>query len=277
MMIAKDFISSKVKGLLEQSSKTNGQLKAPVDPTALAPLCKVLSVEPRPMVPEGVLVAVQGGFRIYFQSNFEHQRRMKLRQRFTIAHELTHTFYYESTDEMPRPVKKSPTGERLEQLCHMGASQILMPESLLNDIVQLRGEPASAAYIIDLAATFEVSPEVAIRRLQELKLLPEEKFAAVLVDTGYEGRRIIRSACYGASLLIYASHPKQGTDFDDWVRPMLDPSCNFEESEWIHTNQSGAVSAKKVYTSDRSFILELKFGRASQHLKATRSFWDGSG
>jgi uncharacterized protein DUF955 len=275
-MIGKDFISSKVNALLEQSSKTNGQLKAPVDPTMLAPFCKVLSVEPRPMVPEGVLVAVQGGFRIYFQSNFEHQRRMKLRQRFTIAHELTHTFYYDWNDEMPKPAKRSPTGQKLELLCHMGASQILMPKPLVNEIVEKRGEPASAEYIIDLAGTFEVSAEVAIRRLHELRLIPEEKFAAVLVDTATEGRRIIRTACYGPSLLCYADAPKQGMDFTDWLRPLQAPSSTSEDSEWIHSNQSGAISAKKVYISDRSFILELKFGRATQHLRSTIDLWDTS-
>jgi hypothetical protein len=275
-MIDKDFISSRVKALLEQTSNANGQLEAPIDPTALAPFCKVLSVEPRPMVPEGVLVAVQGGFRIYFQNNFENQRGVRLRQRFTIAHELTHTFYYDWDDEMPKPVKRSPAGEKLEGLCHMGASQILMPRSLLNKVVQERGEPASAEYIIDLAATFEVSPEVAIRRLQKLRLIPEENFAAILVDTASEGRRIIRAACYGPSLLCYADPPKSGSDFSDWVRLLLPASCASEELEWIHTNHSGAISAKKVYTSDRSFILALKFGRATQDLRSSGTLWDSS-
>lgn len=276
-MTGKNFISSKVRALLEQSSRVNGQLKPPVEPTRLAHFCRVLSVEPRPMVPEGVLVAVQGGFRIYFQSNFESQRGMRLRQRFTIAHELAHTFYYDSNDEVPKPVKKSPTGDRLELLCHIGASQILMPDSLVNKLVQERGEPTSAEYIIDLAATFEVSSEVAIRRLHELRLIPEENFAAILVYTAAGGQQTIRAACFGPSLLCYADMPKQGSDFTDWVRPMLSPSSTSEELEWTQRNQSGLLSARKVYTSDRSFILELKFGRPTQHLRSSSSLWDSSG
>jgi hypothetical protein len=273
-VIGSDFISRRVGTLLEQFSRAGGHPKPPVDPANLAQFCGVVSVEPRPMVPEGVLVPVEGGFKIYFQSNFESQRGTRLRQRFTIAHEIVHTFYYDYNEGVPKPTRGAPAGVRLERLCHIGASQILMPDSLVGAVVQERGEPDSAGYIVDLAGTFEVSPEVAMRRLHDLRLIPEDRFAAVLVDAA-DG--IIRAACYGSPLLCHTLLPKQGLNFDDWARPLLDPSRRSEESEWTCRNRSGVIAAKKVYTSDRSFILELRFGRSMQDTTTKSGLWDSFG
>jgi len=258
-MVSDSFLLDKVQSLLSRSAKLKGPLQPPIDPSSLAELCGVLSVEHRRMVPEGVLTPVQGGFRIYLQSNFAQQRGVKLRQRFTLAHELAHTFFYDRNGGVPKPAKGTPRGQRLERLCHIGASQILVPEIALRNELKGEGEVVSVQRILDLARLFEVSAEVLIRRLHTLELIASEKFAAVLVDTSDGGKSVIQAACYGPLLLCNAIRPKRGADFDSWVLPLLPASGTSQDSEWTHSTPSADIAAKKVFRSNRSFILELKF------------------
>src|SRR5437016_14630956 len=138
-MASEDFVLRKVQSLLAESVRAHGPLQPPIDPTKIAPLCAVLSVEYRPMIPEGVLTPVPGGFKIYLQSNFAQQGN-KRRSRFTLAHELVHSFFYDLNGGVPKPLKGSPRGERLETLCHIGASQILLPDALLKQQLKRKGE-----------------------------------------------------------------------------------------------------------------------------------------
>jgi hypothetical protein len=263
-MVSEDFILRKVRSLLSESVKVHGPLRPPIDPVKIAPFCAVLSVEPRPMIPEGVLTPVPGGFRIYLQSNFAHERT-KRRTRFTLAHELAHTFFYDLNGEMPKPLKGGPKGKRLESLCHIGASQILLPDALLRQQLEMKGEVASAHSILDLARLFDVSVEVVMRRLHELRLIADENFAAVLVDTVQAGRQVIQAACYGSLLLSNANRPARGMDFDTWVAPLLGSSRETEPSEWTRTTRTTTITAKKVFRSKRSFILDLKFTPLAFH------------
>ena len=213
------------------------------------------------MVPEGVLAPVPGGFRMYLQSNFAHRPGAGLRERFSIAHELVHTFYYDSTESVPKPIKGSPKGRALEQLCHIGAGEILVPEPLLRQQATARGEIASAESVRELTKIFNVSADVMIRRLHAAELVDD--FAAILVETKDGNKRSIRAACYSSKLLCHAARPKFGVDFDSWVLPLLPCGENGTALEWKHTTPSATVSARKVRKSSRSFILDLRFGPAS--------------
>jgi len=260
-MIGEKFLSDKVQSLLSQSAKVKGPLRPPVDPASLAELCGILSVEHRPMVPEAVLAPVHGGFRIYLQSNFAHQPSVKLRQRFTIAHELVHTFYYDLNGSIPKRIKGSPRGQALERLCHIGANQILVPEVLLRREVKSKGEVASVQSILNLVKVFNVSLEVMMRRLHALELIADDNFAAILVHADDGGRRLIQAACYRPFLLCHVTKPKRGLDFDSWVLPLLASSGSLQASEWTHTTPTTTIAAKKVHRSNRSFILDLRFAR----------------
>ncbi len=260
-MFDENFVLAKVQSLLSQSAKARGPLQPPIDPSIMADLCAVLSVEHRPMVPEGVLTPVPGGFKIYLQSNFTGRSGMKFRRRFTLAHELVHTFFYNLNGGMPEPVNRSPRGQRLERLCHIGARQILVPEFLLRQELKTKGEVASVEAILDLARLFDVSVEVLMRRLHGLGLIADDKFAAILVHTGDGGTPLIQAACYGSLLLCNANRPTRGMDFDSWVRPLLASTTSPLDSEWERTTQTATITAKKVFRSNRSFILDLRFNR----------------
>jgi hypothetical protein len=259
-MLDEKFLSEKVHSLLSQSTRVNGVLEPPIDPERLADLCGVLSVEHRPMVPEGVLSPIRGGFRLYIQSNFADWPNVSFRQRFTIAHELVHTFYYDLNGGVPRRKKDAPKGQVLERLCHSGAGQILVPEVLLRREIDIRGAVASAEDFLKLARVFNVSADVMIRRIHKLGLMADDNFAAILVDGLESDNRMIQAACYRPILLCHANKPRPGLNFDSWLLPLLASSGNSEASEWIHTTRIATISAKKVCRSKRSFILELRFG-----------------
>lgn len=105
------------------------------------------------------------------------------RQRFTIAHELSHYFLHKPTvianGTMNRALRTKYTKEERE--ADKLASQILMPAYLVKDyleesaLAEKLDEPSS---IIALAETFNVSKYMAIQRLRELKYnVPFTSFA----------------------------------------------------------------------------------------------------
>lgn len=259
-MVEKKRISDRVKLLLSEHAKTNGPLRPPIEPVKFLHLCNILSVEHRSMVPEGVLAPVDGGFRMYLQSNFAQRRGTKRRERFTLAHELIHTFFYDLNAPVPKPAKKSPKGEYLERLCHIGAASLLVPEDLLWRELKSKGRVASVDSIIELAKVFDVSVEVMVRRFHELSLVAEEDFAAILVEKSDSGRSLIRTACYGTIMLCSVVRPRYGLDFETWVLPLMPPSNESQETEWERAMPSASIKAKRIELSNRSFILELTFG-----------------
>lgn len=94
----------------------------------------------------------------------------KVRQRFSIAHEIGHILLFTAVAKDPRLIRELrsevlyPTVERL---CDAGAAQLLMPTTVFADAVANFGRPARAM-VEDLAARFNVSLEAAARRVTEV-------------------------------------------------------------------------------------------------------------
>lgn len=90
----------------------------------------------------------------------------KRRVRFTQAHELCHTFFYEYVPEIKfRPHIEDPAEEHL---CNFGAAELLMPEhSLRKETKELR---RSIQSLLSLTALYGVSPEAMMSRLRFLRL-----------------------------------------------------------------------------------------------------------
>jgi len=254
-MFDKEFVSKKVQSLLSQA-RNRGLFQLPVEPRTMASLCSVLSVEDRPMVPEGVLAPVRGGFRVFLQDNFVSEPGSRVRRRFTLAHELAHTFFYSLEGDLPKPIKGTPRGMRLERLCQLGAGEILVPEGILRGKMQSE-QIASADELLYLAATFDVSLEVIFRRIQELHLVAENEFAAVLVDR-INGKDVIQASCYGSLLLCNLPKPRRGTELDVWVEPLKVLQQDLGTEVPVAT-KTAEIQTRKVHRSRRSYIFELKF------------------
>lgn len=254
-MFDEAFIAGKVEALLVRA-RCGELIRPPVDPSDIASLCSVLSVEDRPMVPEGVMKPVRGGFQIFLQDNFLSDPGGRLRRRFTLAHELVHTFFYSIEGNSPKLMKGAPRGANLERLCHFGASEILVPAALLRRHLQL-SKVTSAEQLLGLAGVFDVSLEVIIRRVQKLGLVAEEEFAAALVDRTRDGE-VIRAACYGSLLLSNLPRPTRGLQFDTWVGPLRALGADPGLPGPILT-RTAEIRTRKVHRSTRSYIFEFKF------------------
>jgi hypothetical protein len=258
-MFDEGFVSKKVQDLLLQA-KDRGSFRLPVDPGDIAKLCSVVSVEDRPMIPEGVLAPVPGGFKVFLQDNFASDPGNRVRRRFTLAHELAHTFFYSLEGDSPKPITGAPRGPRLERLCQFGASEILVPEVLLRQNLR-SGKAASAEELIELAAAFDVSLEVIFRRIHKLGLVAEDDFAAALVDRAQDGTDVVQAACYGSLLLCNLPKPVRGMPFDTWVEPLRALGGPEIGSRIPISTKTAEVRTRKVHRSRRSYIFELRFAR----------------
>jgi IrrE N-terminal-like domain len=103
----------------------------------------------------------ESGFRIVLRAGTTHTR-----YRFTVAHELCHTFFYEIVPELKFGSCEADPEE--ERLCNLGAAELLMPEKSLRRCA--RGYSHSIDSLEALAAVYAVSPEAMLWRLRALGL-----------------------------------------------------------------------------------------------------------
>lgn len=254
-MLDEGFVCKRVNELLLQA-RNRGPLRPPIDPGEIAAFCSVLSVENRKMIPEGVLAPVRGGFKVFLQENFVADPGVRIRRRFTLAHELAHTFFYRLENDLPKPIKGAPRGARLERLCQFGASQILLPDILLKQQFQSR-KVTCAEDLLGLAKAFDVSLEVVFRRIHKMGFVADDEFAAALVDKTEE-REIIQAACYGPLLLCNLPAPKRGMDFEFWVKPLRTLDVDLGSQTPI-TTRTADIRTRRVQRSRRSYIFEMRF------------------
>jgi hypothetical protein len=184
-------------------------------PIDLGAVCTEIGavVEEREMIPEAAMQPRDGRFHIYVQSNFKDLPGGALRRRFSWAHEIGHTLFYEQRDGELKARPDAPRGDALEAACHRAASMILIPAKALR--AELQNQPlAGATQISSLAERFEVSIEVMVRRLDEFGVF-ENGWTAVL--TRRIGRNLaIEFAAYTVWLKPYLSLPKRGVEFSLW-------------------------------------------------------------
>ena len=121
-------------------------------PVLLRPLAerrKVTAVDFCPLLVDAMLTTHPKGFRILLNSDggraqelkdrYQNESKVKMlhpRLRFSIAHELAHTFFYDLTESNPKLSKKFTSGggrtelENLERYCNTIASHLLLPTQL---------------------------------------------------------------------------------------------------------------------------------------------------
>jgi len=177
-----EFLSKQAASLLAKS----GQSEPPFNPQkALPPTVK--RVEFAKLSRDGMLIPVQGGFIIKINS-----LKPLVRQNFTCAHEIGHTFFYDVTGERPwRPYKSMSTYWGEEGLCHAFARELLMPtEFVERDLEEHKNRDLE--FILTLANKYKVSVEVAARRLM-LDLSEYDKTVLIFAETGGKGKNTDRS------------------------------------------------------------------------------------
>lgn len=141
----------------------------PIDPYALAKLRGVISIVETDIEPDGLMFELEAGhFAIQLNKNSPENRK-----RFTLAHELGHTFFYEVRRSLPRAEELCDTESKLvlgdpeeERLCNVAAREILMPQPQFSALIEQLGYCSRA--VLSLAATFGTSVRSAAIRLVEL-------------------------------------------------------------------------------------------------------------
>src|SRR5437667_10485458 len=111
-----DHLLSDVHALLDAYEERNGK-HIPIDLEALSGLlgCRIQYAN-MPRRAEGLLVPVSGGFVIRVNAFWPTTR-----QRFTIAHELIHTLFYDRSFDVPVKVADRILHDVEETLCNQGA------------------------------------------------------------------------------------------------------------------------------------------------------------
>jgi len=101
------------------------------------------------------------GFRVHLNASSPQPRR-----KFTLAHEICHTFFYEAVPEVK--FLQHDVDPLEERLCNVGAAELLIPETHVRRFAQQF--PVGLKALESIALEYGVSMECALIRLVTLKL-----------------------------------------------------------------------------------------------------------
>jgi len=189
-------IASSLDYLLRQC----GPLTFPVDLAKVAARRGVRTICFRPMPCDGAIEAIESGFEVHLRAERERSvpilsvdtTKMDPRVRFTLAHEIGHTFFY---DERFQPVVPQPDKPLLEWMCNFAAVRLLLPKSLLELELGPGGRLDSLEMAQDLAEHTGVSCFVVVRRFDELKALVDQDYALLIVEKKDDSTLLVLGAC----------------------------------------------------------------------------------
>lgn len=166
----------------------NGWSGPPFDPIALAKYLGI-EVEPREDIPDARIVPQSAkGKTNRFKIQF-NPIRSKGRIRFSIAHEIAHTFFPDCADRVRnREQKDELTADdwRLEMLCNIGAAELIMP---IGSFPDLRKEQVSIDRLMELRQEYDVSIEALLLRFIRLTDIACALFASSCIESGPDDGR----------------------------------------------------------------------------------------
>ena len=155
----------------------------PFDPVELADILGIHTVA-RDDLLDARVIATEDGLRIEYNPT-----RPLGRLRYSIAHEISHTFFPGSSD---RPRHRTATGAlpgvgdnwQLELLCNIAAGELLVPTLALPEEA-LGGATADINLLMSLRARFGVSTEAMLRRAVQVANEAVTMFAAAPTAASY--------------------------------------------------------------------------------------------
>jgi hypothetical protein len=197
-----EWIRFMAKGLRARSSQT----APPVDTNAILRACNI-EVEFVPGLDvEGRLVCNDRGFVVLLN---ERLRRYGARARFTAAHELGHTLFYDRG--VPKPRRRVPryfNDAFEEHLCSTFAGELLIPFDYLSEVAdgfQEKTEAEKAALLNEVASKCLVAREVAACHL--VRTLGWWK--SILIFTAEAGKAGLGDSTDRARRIIWSWHPPE--------------------------------------------------------------------
>lgn len=160
----------------------------PTNLLSIAKECGVEKIEFRPLLVDGAMCINRNGFSIYVRCEVGQADdlneaflsdgsgallpgKIRNRARFTIAHEIAHTFFYDLRETPPClkvDVERPSSHMSLERTCDLAASVLLVPESVILDNIRKKDwlDPEVLAAFTKVGFLSRVA---LVRRLQNVK------------------------------------------------------------------------------------------------------------
>jgi hypothetical protein len=182
----------------------------PIDVARLALRCKVFKVHLGPSLSLGALLPVPRGFEMRLRSPDKRVAdliagdrldNLNRRQRFTVAHEVAHTFFFDLTCELPTPRSEYPPGRTLERTCDYAAGRMLVPNRLLE--ADMRGlHKLTGSALMRMRDDYGVGLVPLMCRVADLWNPGAIESGVVLgqIDSSGTDARVL-ACCYGYSLV----------------------------------------------------------------------------
>lgn len=224
----------------------------PVDIDAVARALGNIDIERREMIREAAVDISEVRFRIYLQSNFLDRPGTRIRQRFSLAHEIAHTFLFIAQDDVLKPIKGGPRGVNLESACHEGARHLLIPERFFSRELGRCHDGVRGEEIIRLAKrVFDVSVEVFLRRLGDRLDSSETCFALSRNGT-------LQFAMYPAWLKTVLWSLPGDTPIIEWLKSsdlQIEPR---PDGSYIGVKSNEALVARRILAGTDLDLFEIR-------------------
>lgn len=239
-------VSDSISSLMNEFRNRVGLTLPPYDPVqAIVALGARVSFSAS--LPFSGLISETDGCTYVMVDSREHQHR----QRFTLAHELTHLLLMNLAISMGLRRTVAAHGAEVEWICNIGAAEFLMP---MNDVRSLSWMDPAPQVVVEGQRVFEVSVEASARRL--LEVWGRDFQFAVLrrrPRIKHEGPYQILWHTYGASRW---PHPK--VTMSNWVSDAADRMGRMHGRWSIHICSSSTVRVR-VSLLQRGDLLMLLF------------------
>lgn len=164
-------IRIKARELLALYQRSFGDPDIPIDVMALASLIGIRPSDSAPVLSPDAEIAPDGQGGVEMRVNPD---RPETRKRFSIAHEISHTFFPDfqqkswcRTDARFRD--RNDPSQFLEMLCDIGASELLFPQPWFSSHA---AGIETAKDLVELAHQYHASREATLRRYVELSSAP---------------------------------------------------------------------------------------------------------
>jgi hypothetical protein len=259
-----------------------------VDLARVACAQSVHTIQLRPLLAEGCLIPDSRGFTVQVNNGERltidpamttlRDRELTTKQRYTVAHEIAHTFMYDlgrtPPSERPGALKTvadlsgGEPNKSLEAFCQTSAGIILTPIlglkkelARFKKTMDLSGTVDSLDVVLQLARMFRVSPEVMIHRIghiEETDLVRAADYALFMITA--DGLEQVRAYLYSSTLPKFLAPPKRYSRFRRWIeRTNLPiPLADSPEGEWPVLLRGGELQIKKRRLR-YSYFVEVRF------------------
>jgi hypothetical protein len=189
----------------------------PINLKSVAIACKVKKIEFRPMLVEGAIAVEEDGFSIFISSGDRDAGTLNLlftedgtgrllpaefrnRARFSIAHEIAHTFFYSTESgsaEMSISIEHEASVRSLETACNLAAAAILVPEIVLKRRFS-RSDWLSPDTLVRIANNALVSKQALIERIRSLRSFEHPYGIMAAVERTKDGCKILGASVHYA-------------------------------------------------------------------------------